>query len=301
LTGATGFIGAHVTRALLADTCEVHALVLPGEDTWRIAELLPQLHVVEGDLTDVDALAPRLEEIRPDTCIHLAWYAAHGKYWTALENLDVLAGSLQLVRQLAALGCERFVGVGTCVEYDTGQGYFSEESLLRPTTLYAASKLSLYYLLEQVGELTGMKTAWLRFFYLYGPMEDSRRLVPYAIRSLLNDEPVKTTTGEQVRDYLHVEDVAAAVWAVTQSELSGAVNIGSGKPVTVADLVTKVGRIMEREDLIHLGAIPMRPGDPPFLCANNEKLRSTGWVPRYDLDAGLRDTIAWWEESDEAK
>ena len=129
-----------------------------------------------------------------------------------------------------------------------------------------------------------------------GLFEDKQRLVPSIICSLLRNQMARVTKGEQIRDFLHVEDVAAAIWAVARSDLSGPVNIGSGKPVALRDIVTKIGAILDRPDLIVLGTLPYDASDPMFICANNRRLTEhTTWVPRYDLDQGLRHTVEWWQ------
>ena len=296
LTGATGFIGSHLARLLVSEDCEVYAVVRESSDLWRISDVVPQLHLVRCDLLAFDKLNAHLEEIQPALCIHLAWYAVPGKYPTSLENLSLLNASLHLASRLASLGCKRFVGVGTCFEYDTSLGYLSETSLTRPRNLYAASKLALQVVLEQIADITGLEVAWLRLFYQYGPFEDGQRLVPSVICSLLRNQMVSVTKGEQIRDFLHVEDVATAIWAVAQSNVSGPVNIGSGQPVAVRDIVTKIGAILNRPELIALGALPYSASDPMFICANIHRLtENTTWVPRYDLEQGLHHTVEWWQ------
>ena len=297
ITGASGFIGSHVARLLVTEGCEVHAVIRESSNLWRIQDILESLHLLRCDLLAVEEVNAYLEKIKPELCIHLAWYAIPGKYLNAKENLDSLNASLNLASQLAEVGCKRFVGVGTCFEYDFSFGYFSESSPTKPLTLYAANKLALCTILEQFAKTTEMEIVWVRPFYQYGPMEDERRLVPAVILSLLRNEVVKTTKGEQIRDFLHIEDVASAIWAVSRSNLSGVVNIGSGNPVTVRDIVSQIGNILGKSDLIQLGALPYRPNDAMFICANNSLLREcTDWKPKYDLYSGLKDTISWYQE-----
>ena len=296
LTGATGFIGSHVARLLVSEGCEVHTVVRESSDLWRINDIVPLLRLVRCDLLASDELDVYLERIQPDLCIHLAWYAVPGKYLTSVENLSLLNASLRLAARLAGLGCKRFIGLGTCIEYDTSLGYLSEESPTRPCNLYAASKLALQTVLNQLTHITGMEVAWPRIFYLYGPFEDERRLVPSVICSLLRNQLVRVTKGEQIRDYLHVEDVAAAIWAVARSNLSGPVNIGSGEPIAVRDIVTNIGAILSRPELIALGVLPYSVSEPMFICANNRRLtENTTWAPRYELEQGLRHTVEWWQ------
>lgn len=301
MTGATGFIGSHVARLLVREGYEVHALIRPRSNLWRLRDILPSLQVVSCELLASEELSEQLSRIQPDLCLHLAWYAEPGKYLASTENVRLLTASLNLASRLAELGCKKLVAAGTCLEYDTRLGLLSERSPTRPQSLYAASKLALCLLLEQLASKSGMRVAWLRFFYQYGPFEDERRLVPSVIRSLLRNQPVKVTPGEQVRDYLHVEDVAAAVFAVALSDLSGPVNIGSGKPVTVREIVTTIGALLHRPHLVELGGLPYEPSDPMFVCADNRLLvENTNWVPRYNLEQGLRQTVDWWQSREVA-
>jgi len=296
ITGASGFVGSHVARLLVAEGCEVHVLVRESSNRWRIQDILPSMYLWQSDLVAFENVNTYLQEIKPELCIHLAWYAVPGKYLNSQENLDSIQASINLLSQLAELGCKRFVGIGTCFEYDLSLGYLSESSLTKPITLYAATKVALSTILQQFAQITEMEVAWIRLFYQYGPMEDERRLIPGIISSLLRDEVVKTTKGEQVLDFLHVEDIASAIWAVAKSNVSGVVNVGSGQPVTVGQILLELGNLLGKPDLIHLGALPYRPNDPMFICANNELLiKKTDWTPKYNLTTGLKNTIEWYK------
>jgi nucleoside-diphosphate-sugar epimerase len=255
------------------------------------------MYLRQSDLVAFENVNTYLQEIKPELCIHLAWYAVPGKYLNSQENLNSLQASLNLLSQLAEVGCRRFIGIGTCFEYDLDIGYLSESSLTKPITLYAATKVALATVLRQFAQITEMEMAWIRLFYQYGPMEDERRLIPAIITSLLRDEVVKITKGEQIRDFLHIEDVASAIWAVAKSNVSGVVNVGSGQPVTVGQIALELGNLLGKPDLIHLGALPYRPNDPMFICANNELLRKqTDWMPKYNLTTGLKNTIEWYKD-----
>ena len=300
LTGATGFVGAHLARRLLHDGCRVSALLRPTARLDRIADLLPQMGRIDGDLAAPARYAAALRADPPDLCVHLAWYAVPGRYLHATENLAWVTASLALLEALHAVGCPRTVFVGTCVEYDTSYGYLSETTPARPASLYAACKHSLYLTGAQFQARQGRSFAWPRLFYQYGPWEDARRLVPLIIGKLRAGDPCPLTVGSQIRDYLHISDVAGAIWAVAQSALEGPVNIGSGQPISVAALAQQVGALLGRPDLLQLGAIPLPPGEPPFICANPTLLRTTGWQPQYDLRTGVADTVAWWQAQSHA-
>jgi nucleoside-diphosphate-sugar epimerase len=280
LTGATGFIGSHVARELLRRDHEVHATLRPSSDRRRIRDIEARLRIHPGEMD--------LVPVESDVAVHLAWYAVPGKYLTAPENRSCLESSRRLLARVKG----RAVFAGTCFEYDTALGTLREDSPTKPATLYAECKDRLRR--EVVAR---PDSAWVRFFYQYGPWEDERRLVPSVIRAVLRGEPANVSPGEQGRDFLHVEDVASAVCAVAESRLEGAVNIGSGRAPTVGEIVTRIGRIGGRPDLIRLGAVGYYPGEPMLIVADNAKLRSTGWAPAVDLETGLCRTVEWWRSA----
>ena len=302
LTGASGFIGSHLARLLIADGQSVTAVLKPSSSRWRIADLPASLRVLECDVRDRAYLTDRLAQAPPDVCIHLAWHGWSGPSLTAEDNLSSLSASLELLRASADAGCPRFVGVGTCFEYDTTAGTLSESTPARPTDLYGVCKHALWTAAQALSPVAKMEVAWARVFLVYGPFDDERRLVPSLTRSLIHGEAARTTPGEQIRDILHVEDAASAIWAIARSRHTGEVNVASGVPVKVADIARCIGDIVGRPDLLQIGALPYRASDPPVLVADTTVLRQTiGWTPRYDLTAGLSETVAWWRAHEAAR
>ena len=204
--------------------------------------------------------------------------------------------SLSLAQMLAEAGCSRFVGAGTCAEYDWDYGFLTENvTPLKPRSLYGVCKNATREILQSFCAQVGMGFAWTRFFYLYGPMEAKERLVPHLVLTLLKGEVAKCTLGEQMRDFLHVEDAASAMWAVAKSDLGDLVNIGSGQPVKVRTVVETVAQYLQQEEHIALGALPTDPHEPPLLLADVRKLASVaGWKPSLTLKQGLTKTCEWW-------
>jgi nucleoside-diphosphate-sugar epimerase len=294
LTGAGGFVGSHVATELLARGHEVRAVRRPGKPSEAFAGIAHRVESVELDLFAADAA--RLDALARggDLCIHLAWYAVPGKYLAAAENVECVSGSLRLLRALARNGCRRAVFVGSCFEYEFLPEPLREDGPVQPQSLYAASKLATRLMGEPLARIDGIEFAWARLFYLFGPFEDRRRLVPYVIDTLLRGEPVEVTQGTQVRDFLHVADVASALVAIALSKATGVVNVGSARPVTVRQVVSTLDSLIGRPGLVRFGARPDNPTDPPHVSADNRKLvEATGWSPAHDLESGLKHTIEW--------
>ena len=114
--------------------------------------------------------------------------------------------------------------------------------------------------------------------------------------ALLEGRPAPTTAGEQLRDFLHVDDVAHALVAIARSDVSGRVNVAGGTPATVLDVVRTIGRLTGRADLLELGALPYAHGDPMVVTADVAKLATTGFSPNWTLAEGLAHTVEWWSE-----
>lgn len=290
LTGAGGFIGRQCLPILRDAGFEVHALSRALHETGQGV----QWHAV--NLFEDNAVEMLFAKVRPTHLLHLAWYAEPGRYWTAPENFQWVRASLALLQAFAAQGGQRVVMAGTCAEYDWRHGWCSEAvTPLAPTTVYGTCKHTLQAMLAAYCRQYGLSSAWGRIFFLYGPHEHPSRLVSSVIRSLLRGESALCSSGEQVRDFLHVADVASAFIALLDSDVQGPVNIASGEAVVIRDLVEKVSTKLGHPELLRLGARPTPVEEPPLLLADVRRLKKElGWQPSIGLDSGLDDAIAWW-------
>jgi nucleoside-diphosphate-sugar epimerase len=293
VTGASGFVGHNALAPLAALGLEVHALSSreqPGGApvaAWHRADLLER-----------GAGEELVHRVAPEHLLHFAWYAEPGKYWTSPENVRWVEASLALLRAFHAEGGRRAVVAGTCAEYDWNHGFLSEGvTPLRPATLYGRSKNSLREVAEAFAAEAGLGLAWGRIFFLYGPREHPGRLVSSVARALVAGEEAPTSEGSQVRDFLHVEDVAGAFCALLLADVTGPVNIGSGVPVTVRQVVEEVARAAGRPELVRAGALPQRENEPPLIVADVRRLHDeVGFTPRHPLEEGIEQTVAWWRE-----
>lgn len=263
VTGATGFVGRQVVRALDGQGISLIPVVRAGKDG-----LLSGVGHVDRIITTPDLFAEdeawwEAKCQGADLIIHAAWYTEPGKYLQSALNMDCLIGSIRLARGAAKAGVRRFVGIGTCAEYDQGQGVLKVDTALKPSTPYAAAKAALFLALSHWLPSQTVSFAWCRLFYLYGEGEDERRLVPYIRRQLVKGEPAELTSGTQIRDFMDVVDAGAKITEVALSDRKGPVNICSGVPVTVRQLAERVADEYKRKDLLRFGVRSENPFDPP--------------------------------------
>jgi len=231
--------------------------------------------------------------VRPTHLLHSAWVAVPGRFWRDPENLDWLQGGLALLRAFGACGGRRFVGVGTCAEYDWAQSRFAEdETPTRPATLYGKAKLAMAMAADAFAARYGFSAAWGRIFQPYGPGDAPERLIPLVINSLAAGRPVELTSGTQERDFIFAPDAAGLLTRLLASDESGSFNIGTGRATPIRAAVELVADHLGRRELLRFGALPDKADEPARLVADMSKVAGRlGWSPPTSLETGLTVTV----------
>lgn len=294
ITGGSGFIGRHCLPLLIDYDYQVHAIA--RKPLLEIAH--PNLFWHSVNLFDSDLVGNLITQIKPSHLLHLAWYAVPGSYITALENFRWVQASLELLQMFTDGGGERVLMTGTCAEYDWQYGYCDEElTPIAPSNPYSVCKYSLSQMLSSFSSITGISSAWGRVFWLYGQYEYPNRLVSSVIRSLLADRVAECSSGYQIRDYLYVNDVANALVTILESELNGAVNIGSGTPISIRQLVEQIATYLDRPNLVRFGMIPLQTQAANLVVANCNRLQiGLNWEPKFSLIKGIENTVNFWKQ-----
>lgn len=292
VTGASGFIGRHTLALLEAKGYEVLALSSkhPSSKSTGVRWL-------EWDLLGERPIKELMEAIKPTHLLHLAWTTAHGKLWNSLENLLWLKASINLIEAFGLQGGKRVVVSGTCAEYDWNTiDPKNENSTCAPQSLYGSTKLSLQLVLESLSKEIGFSYAWGRIFFLYGPHEKPVRFVPSVIQGLIQKQTIPCSHGNQVRDFLHVQDVADAFVRILDSSIQGIVNVGSGKGISLREVVGKITQTIGRADQVQFDALHAPLNEPKSLIAVTKRLtEELRWSPKIALDEGIKETIHWWQ------
>lgn len=259
LTGATGFVGRQIHRALVKSGHEVIAVVRPGGQ-GRLGA--PATTIETADLFAETAEWWAKHLVGSSAVIHAAWYVEPGKYLDSDRNLDCVAGTLALARGALAAGVDHVIGVGTCMEYRLPSDRLDVDAPLAPSTLYAACKLSVYHMLTEYFAKTEATFSWCRLFYLHGEGEYATRLVPYIRERLGRGEVARLSAGTQLRDFLDVRQAGAMIADVVETGQPGAINICSGIPTTIRQLAERIADEYGRRDLLEFGTAAIHPSDP---------------------------------------
>ena len=289
--GATGFLGSHLTRALVDAGADVHALMrVRGRLDRRAHEHL-------GDLTDSGTVREALADARPEVVFHLAAYGTTPAQRDAARMRAVNVGGVQHLWACLAHTTARLVQTGTCAEYAPKDGALCEHDPCRPSSDYAQTMHeAVLYSLEQ-GRRAGREVVILRPFGPYGAGDRPERLIPHVIEGLLGGGRVAVTAGEQRRDYSHVDDHVRALAAAAIVPLAGTprvYNIGSGRPIRVRHLVEAVADAVGEgsRDRIDYGAVPSRVEDGTDRFADIAAARrDLGYEPTVGLADGLARTV----------
>jgi nucleoside-diphosphate-sugar epimerase len=263
LTGATGFVGRQVHKALRERGATVRAVIREGSHERLIATV--ESISTTPDLFAEDAAWWSRTCAGVDTVVHAAWFTEPGSYLTSPKNAACLAGTLQLAEGAVRAGIRRFVGIGTCFEYDLAAGRLGVTTPLKPATPYAQAKADTFLALARMLPPQGISFAWCRLFYLYGEGEDGRRLVSYLRTQLAAGRPAELSSGGQVRDYLDVREAGRMVAQAALGTRQGPINICSGSPITVRALAERIADEYGRRDLLRFGARPDNLTDPPVV------------------------------------
>lgn len=301
VTGASGFIGSHLVRRLVADGVEVHALTSATSSVYgvRLVPVREQITVHEGSLADRSAMDALAGAVRPTHVFHLGAYTHVGKSWQRVDEcIQVnVQGTVNLLQALERIGYRRFVNVGTSEIYGDVPAPFREDQPVRPISPYAASKYGAECFARVLHQGRGAPIVFLRPFNAYGPAQSTDRVIPEIIVRALRGEPVRMTQGRQTREFNYVADlVDAMVRAAATDGVEGELfNLGCGEDVAVRDVASTVLAMLGNPVEAHFGALPERPTEIWTMRSDSRRaVDRLGWKPQHSLSDGLAKTIAWY-------
>jgi UDP-glucose 4-epimerase len=301
VTGASGFIGSHLTRRLADDGAEVHALTSSVSSVYptRLLDLRDRITLHEANLMDRSAMDALVDRARPEVVFHLGAYTHVGKSWQRVDECIQanVQGTVNLLQALAGTGYHRFVYTGTSEIYGDIDVPFREDAMVNPISPYSVSKYAGERYCRMFHQGHGWPIVLLRPFNAYGPAQSPDRVIPEIVVRALRGQDIAMTSGHQTREFNYVEDlvdgfVLAGSVAGIEGEL---INVGGGEEVSMRDVASTILDLMGNPIKALFGALPERPTEIPRMFCDNTKARELlGWKPAHTLADGLEKTIAWY-------
>ncbi|MEO6729915.1 MAG: NAD(P)-dependent oxidoreductase [Ferruginibacter sp.] len=276
VTGATGFIGNYViSQLLLQGYCQVIATSVSTEKAMS-ASWFPAVKYIPFNLKSYDDNIDYCAYFgHPDSLIHLAWEGLPN-YKAAFHTEENLPRHYLFLKNLVEHGLNDITVTGTCFEYGMQEGCLSEEMETKPANAYAIAKDTLRKQLEQLQAERHFHFKWVRLFYMYGSGQSPNSLISQLDKALdAGDRSFNMSGGQQERDYLPVEKVAAYIVQIAlQKSTTGIINCCSGKAILVKDFVQQY--VDQKGKHIHfiLGFYPYADYEPMRFWGDNQKLKT---------------------------
>ena len=289
VTGARGFIGAHLCRRLVDARAIVHGVSSRANFSGRSADVVWST----VDMTDRTAVSQFLRRSRPDVVFHLAGHVTGSQNLGEVESTFTqnLVGTVHLLTSAVEVGHCRVLLAGSMHEPER------DDPLGIPVSPYAASKWSCTAYARMFHQLYGLPAVIARPMMVYGPGQwDRAKLLPYVITSLLNGTSPSVSSGTRTLDWVFVDDVVEGMMALPMAPVTygRAVDLGSGVLTSIREIVEKVVAIIGSANSVTFGGVPDRLFERARTARTEETLQLTGWAAKTPLSEGLRKTVEYW-------
>ncbi|MBF0518985.1 MAG: NAD(P)-dependent oxidoreductase [Nitrospirae bacterium] len=301
ITGATGFVGANLTRALLRQRHDVHLFLRFGFNPWRIADIVNDVRIHEVSLTNEEQLTQAIKEIKPDWIFHLAVHGAYSWQSDVYKIIETnITGTVSLVCAAVKTGFEAFINTGSSSEYGYNSNAPKESDCPEPNSYYAVAKTSATMFCSYMAKQHKVNISTLRLYSAYGPFEEPNRLIPTLIINGLYGKLPVLVRPDISRDYIYIDDITDIYTLIAtknhQSELGAIYNVGTGVQTSLREIVEITRAMFKINDPPVWGSMPERIWDTDIWRCDSGKLKETFlWNYRYSLEDGLKKTREWLE------
>ncbi|MFH1957659.1 MAG: NAD-dependent epimerase/dehydratase family protein [bacterium] len=301
VTGASGFIGSHLTKKLLEYGAKTSIFVRKDSNLWRLKDTINEVNIYNLDFAETKKIEGTVKSIEPTIIFHLASFRNVERRIDLLDKLikTDLIGTIDFLKVFVGKKIRAFVSTGTCEEYGDGPAPFNESQREIPVSPYSATKTAITYYCQMFHKIFNLPVVVLRPFLTYGPMQSFDMFVPSIIEHCLKKKDFSMTSGEQTRDINYIDDIINAyLCAGMKNNIFGEIiNIGSGKEYKIIDVAKKILNLMGNPINLKIGDIKKRSGEAEhFYCDNSKSMKLLGWKPAVSLENGLRFTVEWYKE-----
>lgn len=310
VTGADGFIGSHLTEALLEKGYQVKAFTYYNSfNSWGWLDSLPkeklnEIEMFSGDIRDPNGVREAMRGV--EGVFHLAaLIAIPFSYHSPDSYVDTnIKGTLNVLQAARELGTERIMITSTSEVYGTAQYVpIDEKHPFQGQSPYSATKIGADRLAESFYRSFNLPISIVRPFNTYGPRQSARAVIPTIIAQLLSGkEEIKLGSLSPTRDFNYVKDTVAGFIAIAESDktIGEEINIASQKEISIGELATEIINQINPSAQIVCEEQRLRPekSEVNRLLGNNKKLKQlTNWEPHYSLQQGIEETIVWLKDN----
>lgn len=298
VTGANGFIGSALCKELSMRNIQVTAIVRSRESNIDRIKKIPGISMVYCDLSEYEKLPQLISKQKFDAFYHLAWAGSAGKLrGDSNAQINNIIFACDAVKACAALECKKFVFASSIMEYEIS-AIMETDSIPNITTLYSTAKVAADYMSRTLAGALGV--AYIRgvISNAYGPGEKSQRLINTSIRKLLNGEHCAFSAGEQIYDFIYIDDAVKALCAIAENgKPNKTYYIGSQNPRPLKHFLNELKNQINPEIEIGLGELPFNGVSLSYSEFDiNAVKEDTGFEPKIGFNEGICRTIKWIEE-----
>lgn len=302
ISGAAGFVGANLAARLSADGHDVHALVHPNSNLWRLSAGPVELARHKVDLLDAAGVERIVAAVRPEWVFHLAAHGAYAWHTDRRRVIDTnVVGTMHLLDACCGHGFDAFVNAGSSSEYGIKDHLASEGDRPEPNSLYAVTKLAATHYCAHMARTTNLHVVTLRLYSVYGPLEEPGRLMPSLVLHGLRGEYPPLANPGSAHDFVYIDDVLEAFMLAARGRAGddrAIFNVASGVSTSLERLVTLIGGTFGVRAEPRWHSFPDRPWDTALWAGDITRIRARlGWQPRCSLDQGIQAVANWFREN----
>lgn len=293
ITGGAGLVGRQVIKKLLQTKHHLTLLTRKTPIQLLIKKPPSKLKIIQGDLIRINSWQAELKKFDPQATIHLAWEGIPDyAYQTSVKNLHC---GLNLLSALTQTKCRKIIITGSCWEYGDQSGKIDENIPPKLSSTFASAKIALHWLAKSWAKENNRILIWARLFYVYGPGQRETALIPYLINCVKTGKIPEIKNPAIANDFIYSSDVATAIISLlTNKQVNGIYNIGSGKLTSIRQIITTVYDNFGKATPKQFKKIPSKSTDKLYknFYANIAKIKKhTNWQPQINIKQGIKKMI----------